>query len=389
MEKRKSITLKHLLIHTKKYVGLKFYPDKVIQSLCKELPDIAWSEEYGMVFLPNTKENIDLIFETFRGVAWINTKTFYSNRPLNDGLAAKNVDFYRKRDKLPGHRYCPEEYLQKLELKRYAFNTVKTYVSLFENFMNYYTSSDLADLNENDIRSYLQTLIQAGKSNSYVNQTINAIKFYYEIVLEMPNRFYSVERPIKEKRLPKVIAKEDVFAIISKAANIKHKCIMSLLYSAGLRRAELINLKITDIDSKRMVINIRGGKGNKDRISILSPAVLQDLRTYFKEWKPSFWLFEGAKGDQYSSTSIRQIIKRAARKAGIRQNITPHMFRHSFATHLLESGTDLRYIQVLLGHSSTKTTEVYTQVAINNIKDIESPFDSLHLTNNTKNTKGI
>ena len=384
MEKRKSITLKHLLISNKRYVGLKFYPDKVIQSLCKDLPDISWSEEYGMVYLPNTKENIDLIFETFRGVAWINTNTFFSNRPLNEGHPAKNVDFYRKRKKISGHRYCPEEYLQKLELKRYAFNTVKTYVSLFENFMNYYSKSDLADLNENDIRSYLQTLIQEGKSNSYVNQTINAIKFYYEIVLEMPNRFYSVERPIKEKRLPKVIAKEDVFAIISKASNIKHKCIMSLLYSAGLRRAELINLKITDIDSKRMVINIRGGKGNKDRISILSPAVLQDLRTYFKEWKPSYWLFEGVKGDQYSSTSIRQIIKKAAKKAGIRQNITPHMFRHSFATHLLESGTDLRYIQVLLGHSSTKTTEVYTQVAINNIKDIESPFDSLHLTNNTK-----
>ena len=159
---------------------------------------------------------------------------------------------------------------------------------------------------------------------------------------------------------------------------------MSLLYSAGLRRAELINLKINDIDSKRMVINIRAGKGNKDRISILSLAVLHDLRTYFKEWKPTHWLFEGAGGGQYSSTSIRQIIKRAAAKAGIRQNITPHMFRHSFATHLLENGTDLRYIQTLLGHSSTKTTEVYTQVAINNIKDIESPFDSLHLTNNNK-----
>lgn len=128
-----------------------------------------------------------------------------------------------------------------------------------------------------------------------------------------------------------------------------------------------------------MVINIRNGKGNKNRLTILSPIVLEDLRIYYKEWKPKEYLFEGAKGKQYTATSILKIIDHAAKKGGIKKKITPHMLRHSFATHLLESGTDLRYIQVLLGHNSTRTTEIYTQVAINNIKTIKSPIELLHL----------
>jgi len=384
MEKQKCITLKHLIINEKKCIGLQYYPDKLLNSISKSLPDIQWSDHYSMAFIANTKNNLSLVFDAFRGIAWINVSSFYTNRPVNKGQETQDVDFYRNRIKKKNIRYCPESFLKKLELKRYAFNTVRSYVSLFENFMNYYANAEVSELNENDIRQYLQKLIQDGKSNSYVDQSINAIKFYYEIVLEMPNRFYTIERPRKQKQLPKVISKEEISSVISHANNIKHKCIMSLLYSAGLRRAELINLKMEDIDSKRMVIKIRNAKGNKDRISILSPTVLKDLRKYYKEWKPQTWLFEGAKGGQYSSTSIRQIIKKAAWRAGIKQNITPHMFRHSFATHLLESGTDLRYIQVLLGHSSTKTTEIYTMVAINNLKGIESPFDSLDLTNNTK-----
>lgn len=386
MEKQKCITLKHLLIDKKKYIGLKFYPDKVIQALVKTIPGIKWSNQYSMVYAPNNKVVLDSIFDTFRGTAWVNTSSFFTNRPINEKDNTSSIDFYRKRKETRHYKHCPESYLQKLELKRYAPNTIKTYVTLFEKFINFYHDIEINSLNENDIRLYLQSVIKEGKSHSYINQAINSIKFYYEIVLEMPNRFYSVERPRKQKKLPKVISKEEILAIINQCNNIKHKCIVSVLYSAGLRRAELLNLKISDIDSNRMVINIRDAKGNKDRITLLSLKVLEDLRIYITEWKPKTWLFEGKEGVQYSSTSVREIIKNAARRAGIIKNITPHMLRHSFATHLLESGTDLRYIQVLLGHSSTKTTEIYTQVAINNIKGIESPFDSLNLTNNNKNT---
>ena len=210
MNKEKSITLKNLYINEQKCIGLQFYPDKVIQALIKELPTPKWSKEFNMVYVLNDKKTLDEIFNKFRGVAWVNCNQFFVNRIVKENNETLNVDWFRKRTPNPNYRTCPEEYLQKLELKRYANNTVKTYVGCFELFINYYRDVELMSLNENDIRTYLQKLIQEGKSNSYVNQMINAIKFYYEVVKEMPNRFYSVERPRKEHKLPKVLSKEEV-----------------------------------------------------------------------------------------------------------------------------------------------------------------------------------
>ncbi len=269
----------------------------------------------------------------------------------------------------------PEAYLLKLEIKRYALNTCKIYISLFEKFINQYPDKDILELSEQEIRAYLQLLIHQKKSNSYINQSINSIKFYYEVVMGMPNRFYSIERPRKEQKLPQVISKEEILAMIANTNNIKHRCIISLLYSAGLRRSELLNLKLIDIDSKRMLVFIRNAKNNRDRYSLLSEKVLKDLRNYYKQWKPKEYLFEGQKGGKYSNTSVENIIIKAAQKARIFKRVTPHMLRHSFATHLLENGTDLRYIQTLLGHSSSKTTEIYTQVATNNLRSIKNPLD--------------
>ena len=191
----------------------------------------------------------------------------------------------------------------------------------------------------------------------------------------MPNRFYSIERPRKQQKLPQVLSKEEIRSIIANTNNIKHRCIVSLLYSAGLRRSELLGLELTDIDSKRMMVYIRNAKNNKDRYSLLSETVLKDLRIYYKQWKPKKYLFESPNGLKYSGKSVGAIVTRAALSANIRRRVTPHILRHSFATHLLENGTDLRYIQTLLGHSSTKTTEIYTQVAVNNFKLIKNPLD--------------
>ena len=373
------ITLKHLLINEQKQIGIKFYPNKMIQTVIKGLPGIRWSEKFGMAYLKNEKKNLDLIFSDFRGIAWINSGNFFNNNHNSKGTASISLEGFRKR-KLPNnYRACPEEYLRTLELKQYALTTSKTYIQLFEIFINYYEKWKLTQINEEEIRTYLQKLVLKGKSHSYINQTINSIKFYYEVVLEMPNRFYSIERPLKKAPLPKVISLEEVQLLIKNTNNIKHKCILSLLYSAGLRREELLNLTINDIDSKRMIINVINGKGGKDRITILSKKVLTDLRTYFKIWHPEYYLFEGLKGKQYTGSSISKIINNACNKAGIRRKISPHMLRHSFATHLLEAGTDLRHIQVLLGHSSTVTTEIYTQVATTNLKTIESPIEMLNL----------
>ena len=374
MNLTKHITLKHLLINNQKMIGLQFYPDKVIQALIKELPNPKWSREFAMVYIIHTKENLNQVFEKFRGVAWINGNSFFKEKVIRDNEPV-DVNRYRNRTKTASYKYVPEAYLLKLELKRYALNTCNIYISLFEKFINQYPNKDILELSEQEIRAYLQLLIHQNKSNSYINQTINSIKFYYEVVMGMPNRFYSIERPRKQQKLPQVISKEEILSMIEHTNNIKHRCIISMLYSAGLRRSELLDLQLEDIDSKRMLVFIRNAKNNKDRYSLLSETVLKDLRVYYKQWKPKKYLFEGVLGQKYSVESIAKIVRRAGEKACIRRRITPHILRHSFATHLLENGTDLRYIQTLLGHSSTKTTEIYTQVAVNNFKSIRNPLD--------------
>lgn len=372
----RSITLKHLLIDNKKCIGLQYHADRITQALVNELPGLQWSDQFNMHYIPNNESNLTYLFKKLKGLVWVNGNYFFRDKPLKDSVETLGVNWYRDRTYKKGFRKCPEEYLKKLELKKYAISTVKNYVKCFEAFINHYKDEDLIALNENDIRDYLQKLVQEKRSNSYINQAINAIKFYYEVVLGMPNRFYDIERPRKEYKLPKVLSKEEVMAIIKNTNNIKHKCIVSLLYGSGLRRSELLNLELGDIDSKRMLIKIRQAKNNKDRLTVLSKSVLDDLRTYYKAYLPKKYLFEGPEpGKKYSPSSVLKIIYRASVKAGIKEKVSPHMLRHSFATHLLENGTDLRHIQILLGHNSTKTTEIYTHVATNtfmNVKDLLS-----------------
>ena len=179
-----------------------------------------------MAYIPNTKDNLGIIFNTFRGVVWINYNRFLSNKPLNTGNECVDVEWFRKRKPIPEYRFCPEEYLLKLELKKYANNTVRTYVHFFELFINHYKEKNLNAIDESDIRAFLQKLVQKNVSNSYLNQAINAIKFYYEVVLGMPNRFYEIERPRREFKLPTVISKEEVLSIIENTNNLKHRCII-------------------------------------------------------------------------------------------------------------------------------------------------------------------
>ncbi|WP_420322201.1 site-specific tyrosine recombinase/integron integrase [Flagellimonas sp.] len=371
MSKGRSITLKHLLIGGKKKIGLQFKSDRVIQALIEQLPHAIWSNDFNMYHLPNTKQNLDLIFKTFKGEVWINGNFFFVDRKSINEIKPIDVQWFRVRELHPDRKRCPEAYLSKLEILRYSNNTVRAYVNCFEAFINYYHESNPLEIDENEIREYLKVLIRQGKSNSYVNQVLNSIKFYYEVVNGMPNRFYSIERPRKEKRLPEVLSKEEIIDIIENTNNLKHRCIVELLYSSGLRRNELLQLKPSDIDSKRMMVRIRLGKGNKDRFTILSKNTLDDLRRYYREYRPKTYLFEGAKGNKYSSSSVLSIIVNAAKKAGINRRVTPHILRHSFATHLLEKGTDIRHIQLLLGHGSTRTTEIYTHVADRSFMKIE------------------
>jgi site-specific recombinase XerD len=380
MEKKslKNISLKHLLINNQKMIGLKFYPDKVIQALIKTLPGIKWSKEYDMAYFSNNKINFDLIYKTFKGVAWIDGKYFFTNRPLHDPVNQHkrfSIQSYRDRTVEVGYRTCPEEYLLKLELKKYASSTARTYIGMFEGFINHYKDVELTALGENEIRAYLSYQVSMDMSDSMLNQIINSIKFYFEIVLGMPNRFYEIERPQKKDTLPEVLSRQEIQRILSCTNNLKHKCILSTIYSAGLRISELLSLKSKDIDSDRMMIRIENSKGGKDRYTLLSKSLLNDLREYYKEYEPQIYLFEGYPGTKYSTSSVRNILKRAYLKAGIKKHVRTHTLRHSFATHLLEQGTDLRSIQTLLGHNSISTTEIYTHVANNTMKNIINPLD--------------
>jgi len=282
---------------------------------------------------------------------------------------------------IPNYRYCPEEYTLKLVELRYSPNTIQNYKSLFEEFINYYPTQDIKTIDEPSIIQFLRYLVTERKvSITYQNLSINAIKFYYEKVLKGQRKFYFIDRPAKEKALPAVLSTQEVTAILKNTENLKHRAILTTIYSAGLRISELINLKIKDIDSGRMQIRVEQSKGKVDRYTLLSAKTLTLLRQYYKEHSPAVWLFEGiTKGEQYSVRSVQNIFQAAVQKAGITKEVSVHTLRHSFATHLLENGTDLRYIQSLLGHSSTKTTEIYTHITTKGFDQIKSPLDNLDI----------
>jgi site-specific recombinase XerD len=279
---------------------------------------------------------------------------------------------------IPNYRTCPDAMVEKLEVMRYSPKTIETYRKLFEEFINYYPAKEINNITEEEIIAYVRYLVkERGIGSSYQNQAINAIKFYYEKVKGGARKFYQLERPIKEQKLPTVLSIEEVQAMIKVTDNLKHKTIIMICYSAGLRLSELLNLRLTDVDSNRMQISIKGGKGKKDRYTLLSEKLLPLLRKYYKLYKPNEFLFEGNDGGQYGERSIQNVVQDALRNAKINKRASVHTLRHSFATHLLEAGTDLRYIQSLLGHGSSKTTEIYTHVTSKALSGIRSPLDSL------------
>jgi integrase/recombinase XerD len=220
--------------------------------------------------------------------------------------------------------------------------------------------------------------VARGYSSSYQNQVVNGIKLFFQNRRGLKFNPEIVYRPKREKLLPNVLGKEEVKRILEAHANLKHKVMLSLIYSCGLRCGELLALKPSHIDSGRNLVLIKNAKGKKDRIVPLSGKILEMLREYYKVYKPKIYLFEGQSiGKPYDARSLQLILKQALHKAGITKPVTLHWLRHSYATHLLESGTDLRYIQELLGHNSSKTTEIYTHVSTKNIQQIKSPFDDL------------
>jgi len=268
-----------------------------------------------------------------------------------------------------------------MKAKRYSINTINSYVDCMRIFLNYHSQKHYLEIDNNDIILFNRDYILKQKlSATYQGQFINAIKLFYT---KIPNKrliIENLERPRTGTPLPKVLSKEDVAKLLASTENIKHKAMLSLIYACGLRRGELLNMQLIDIDSKRGVVNIRHAKGDKDRIVPLSDKILVLLREYFKQYRPKKWLFEGQiAGTQYAETSLNKVFQKAKGKAAIKIPCTLHSLRHCYATHLLELGTDIRYIQALLGHKHSKTTEIYTHVTTKSIQKIKSPFDELEI----------
>ena len=263
--------------------------------------------------------------------------------------------------------------------KRYSTSTIKTYTDALKSFLTFYRLKAISEITNEDVNVYNNEYILKNKlSSSYQNQIVNAIKLYFKTVRETKIDIEKVHRPKKERLLPNVLSKEEVKLILDAHSNIKHKMMLSLIYSCGLRSGALIALRPVHIDSKRNIVLLKNAKGKKDRIVPLSPKILEMLSVYYQMYKPKIYLFEGQKkGTPYDSRSLQQVLKQALQKVNISKPVTLHWLRHSYATHLLESGTDLRYIQELLGHNSSKTTEICTHVSTHSIQQIKSPFDEL------------
>jgi len=344
------------------------------QSLIDELKayGASWDQAQSSWYMPKNRFDLHIFFVHFKKYGFIDYSEIKKQQQATGPLIEKRIT--KTHPQIP----IPKGYIEQLEQKRYSENTRNTYMHYFKDFVAAFPGRDVNTIGKEEINTYILKLIREKQiSASQQNQRINAVKFYYEKVLGRKKEYYDIERPRKERKLPDVLSKEEIQKIIGSTENLKHKVLIALIYSCGLRRSEVINLMLNDIDSKRMVIKIRGAKGKKDRYVQLSDGLLDLFRKYYIKFKPKKWLFEGQTGGQYSAASILQVVKRTGQKAGIKKNVYPHLLRHSYATHQLEQGTDIRFIQEWLGHQSIKTTERYTHVSELNFKNFKNLLDDI------------
>lgn len=343
------------------YIRIEYAGNRDISQQLVRDADVEMADN-GSAYIPAAIFRLSDFYDRYSPHAYIDYSRVYVRHPK------------------PKREYTlPEGYLELLERKRYSPSTIKTYRAYFSDFMEYHKGRNIDRLKVADINKYILYLVNEKKiSVSQQNMRINAIKFYYEQVKGGQRQYYGgITRAKEYKSLPEVLSRNEVARILACLSNRKHRCMISLIYSAGLRRSELLNLTPKDIISERMLVRIMG-KGRKCRYSLLSEKLLKDLREYFKEYRPQKWLFEGeTPGEQYSASALVKILKEAASRAGIKHRVHVHMLRHSFATHLLEQGTDLRTIQELLGHNDIKTTSIYLHVTSAHKSSIPNPLDSL------------
>lgn len=363
-------------------IAIRFDFDDAVKKLVMKVGS-KWSKTHNCFYLPSNKNNKHVLFKALTNAGFF---VDYSAFKKEDQPVEKKKEVQENNvvciSNLPSlsHEQANdiEKFKRWMTQKRLSENTISTYSQVTVLFLRYLNAKSTFKLIPKMIETFnYECILVPQHSINYQNQCINGIKKYFSYK-QIDVDSLHIERPRRSKSLPQVLSLDEVKRILDSVHNLKHKTLLSLIYSAGLRIGEAINLKITDIDSKRMLIHVKMAKGKKDRYTLLSSSFLLLLREYYTVYKPKVYLFEGQNGGKYSSASAQEILRRAVKKAQItKPKITLHTLRHSFATHLLESGTDLRYIQNLLGHSSPKTTMIYTHVSERSIQKIKNPFDNL------------
>ncbi len=369
-----------ILHYGEKRLRMQFPYNEKVLDLIQKVPDCRWSATMHCWHVPDSEESVKHISALFPKCICSTAGRKDDIQTTSSGTISNEFqgkNFAKEKELFIAENIPIKEYRRYLKNKRYSESTIESYCTSVTSFFGYLlkppnqvTIDDFQDFN-------YRYIVEQGLSRSLQNTVVSALKLFYKKFSEYKLDLEIMERPHRQKKLPTILSTDEIKRMIEVTRNIKHRTIISLTYSAGLRMSEIIGLRLNDIDSSRMVIQIVQAKGFKDRAVTLSPKVLILLRKYFLAYKPKTYLFEGQVGCKYSSESIGKVIKKAASRAGIRKRISTHTLRHSYATHLLEAGVDLRYIQVLLGHSSSRTTEIYTHVSNRSLSAISSPIDRL------------
>lgn len=394
------ITLKPLFHRGEKCIAIEFDYDADLVKTLKTLSGAKWSSTRRCWYILNKPENLRQIFAVFKGLAYVNGDALFKNKNLNH-LVEKEKD--QKKTQIKKRTNSSAKYIKLLttdkrndlvhfktylESRRYSKSTIVTYLKSCGIFLGYYANKKSDEIGNDDI-IYFNThyVIANNYSTSTQKQFLSAIKLFYSNRNNAVIIPEDIEQPRKTTKLPVVISEEELKNMIRSTTNFKHKLIISLLFAQGLRLNEAVQLKLEDLDLDRKVIHVKKSKGNKDRRIPMSETIKWMIEKYVAEYEPKVYLFNGQFKLTYSGKSIQNIVKQAANQAGIKKTVTPHTLRHSYATHCLENGLDLRYIQEFLGHSSPKTTMIYTHVR-SKLKVI-NPFDIIieDAIKNDKRTK--
>ncbi|WP_343330327.1 site-specific integrase [Polaribacter staleyi] len=342
---------------------LKFNYNNTLIDATRKLDGAQWSKTLHSWHLKYSEENLALVLKTFKDLTNVNS----------DKLPKKDLF---KRNLTPEEKKLLNNFYLFLKGKRYSKSTIQTYTFFVADFINFHTNKSLDELTNRDVELFIEKVfIERNYSVSSQRQFISALKIFIIFYPHTKINDLVLERPKKSRKLPSVLSQEEVLTIIQITQNLKHRAILALIYSCGLRISELINLKLTDFYLERKQLIVKNGKGRKDRYVSLADSFLPLLSNYYYSYKPQFYFVEGQNGGKYSAESVRQFLRKSCLKANIKKIVTPHTLRHSYATHLLENGVDIRYIQSLLGHAKPETTMIYTHVKRKDLMDIQNPLD--------------